>query len=33
LPPEPVPLPVDVHAIIEKPTSPRRGWWQRLTQP
>jgi ribonuclease E len=35
---EPVPLPVepvpvDVHAIIEKPASPRRGWWQRLTQP
>jgi ribonuclease E len=23
---------VDVHAITEKPSSPRRGWWQRLIQ-
>jgi len=23
----------DVHAVTEKPASPRRGWWQRLTQP
>ncbi len=24
--------PVDVHAITEKPASPRRGWWNRLIQ-
>ena len=29
----PTPLPADVHAITQKPASPRRGWWQRLTQP
>jgi ribonuclease E len=23
---------VDVHAVTEKPTSPRRGWWTRLIQ-
>jgi len=23
---------VDVHAVTEKPSSPRRGWWQRLIQ-
>jgi ribonuclease E len=33
LPPVPVPFPVDVHPVMEKPASPRRGWWQRLTQP
>jgi ribonuclease E len=30
---EPMPVPVDVHAVTEKPEAPRRGWWQRLTQP
>jgi ribonuclease E len=41
---EPVPAPhgprapamppegVDVHAVTEKPSAPRRGWWNRLTQ-
>jgi ribonuclease E len=29
----PKPVPIDVHAVIEKPETPRRGWWQRLTQP
>ncbi|HWD57270.1 MAG TPA: Rne/Rng family ribonuclease [Stellaceae bacterium] len=23
---------VDVHAVTEKPSAPRRGWWNRLTQ-
>jgi ribonuclease E len=23
---------VDVHAVVEKPASPRRGWWTRLIQ-
>jgi len=23
---------VDIHAVTEKPTSPRRGWWTRLIQ-
>jgi ribonuclease E len=28
------PLPgADVHAVTEKPASPRRGWWNRLIQP
>jgi ribonuclease E len=31
--PKPAPVSVDVHAVTEKPESPRRGWWQRLTQP
>jgi ribonuclease E len=26
------PSPVDVHAVTEKPDSPRRGWWNRLIQ-
>ena len=25
--------PADVHAVTEKPESPRRGWWNRLIQP
>ena len=28
--PEARPTPVDVHAVTEKPASPRRGWWNRL---
>ncbi|HEV2188912.1 MAG TPA: Rne/Rng family ribonuclease [Stellaceae bacterium] len=31
--PKPIPPPIDVHAVIDKPETPRRGWWQRLTQP
>jgi ribonuclease E len=31
--PKTAPVAIDVHAITEKPESPRRGWWQRLTQP
>ena len=31
--PQPVPPAIDVHAVINKPETPRRGWWQRLTQP
>jgi hypothetical protein len=27
-----VPEGVDVHAVTEKPVSPRRGWWTRLIQ-
>jgi len=27
-----VPEGVDVHAVTEKPASPRRGWWTRLIQ-
>ena len=23
---------VDIHAVVEKPASPRRGWWTRLIQ-
>jgi ribonuclease E len=32
--PEPAgpPPTVDVHAVTEKPASPRRGWWNRLIQ-
>ena len=31
--PKAAPVLVDVHTVTEKPESPRRGWWQRLTQP
>jgi hypothetical protein len=31
--PKSEPVLVDVHAITDKPEAPRRGWWQRLTQP
>lgn len=31
--PKAAPVLVDVHAVTEKPELPRRGWWQRLTQP
>jgi ribonuclease E len=27
-----VPEGVDIHAVTEKPSSPRRGWWTRLIQ-
>jgi hypothetical protein len=27
-----VPEGVDLHAVTEKPASPRRGWWTRLIQ-
>jgi hypothetical protein len=27
-----VPERVDIHAVTEKPASPRRGWWTRLIQ-
>ena len=27
-----VPEGVDIHAVTEKPVSPRRGWWTRLIQ-
>jgi hypothetical protein len=27
-----VPEGVDVHAVTEKPATPRRGWWTRLIQ-
>jgi ribonuclease E len=27
-----VPEGVDIHAVVEKPASPRRGWWTRLIQ-
>jgi hypothetical protein len=27
-----VPEGVDIHAVTEKPASPRRGWWTRLIQ-
>jgi len=30
--PPSVPEGVDVHAVTEKPASPRRGWWTRLIQ-
>ena len=31
--PKPAPALVDVLAVTDKPEAPRRGWWQRLTQP
>ena len=31
--PRPEPAPIDVRAVTDKPETPRRGWWQRLTQP
>ncbi|HUI35006.1 MAG TPA: Rne/Rng family ribonuclease [Stellaceae bacterium] len=31
--PRPTPPAIDVHPVIDKPETPRRGWWQRLTQP
>jgi hypothetical protein len=31
MPPSP-PEGVDIHAVTEKPSSPRRGWWTRLIQ-
>ena len=30
--PPSVPEGVDIHAVTEKPASPRRGWWTRLIQ-
>jgi ribonuclease E len=30
--PAPPPEGVDIHAVTEKPSSPRRGWWTRLIQ-
>jgi ribonuclease E len=30
--PPPVPEGVDLHAVTDKPASPRRGWWTRLIQ-
>jgi ribonuclease E len=30
--PKPEPA-IDIHPVTEKPETPRRGWWQRLTQP
>ncbi|HXP02913.1 MAG TPA: ribonuclease E/G [Stellaceae bacterium] len=31
--PKPAPPAIDVRAVTDKPETPRRGWWQRLTQP
>jgi hypothetical protein len=31
--PKSEPVLVDVRAVSDKPEAPRRGWWQRLTQP